>query len=104
MAMVALHAAKQLADRCLEVRVATRAPPPARRTKISHRRIAEAALRSVGRGHRQLLLQKLPKRVFRRSNCGLHATLCCTLLTQVQLADGIVLHTRQLDDRVALLA
>src|SRR6185503_11070369 len=109
MAMIALHAAQQLANARLEVRVAARAAPASRRAEVRHRRVAEAAARAVARtGRRRDLLmhglQKLAQRMLRRRDGRLDTALRGASLAQMQLMHGVVLDLREMHDGVTLVA
>src|SRR6266487_1944740 len=106
MSMIPVHATEQLADARLEVRVAARATPPAGRTKIRHRGIAERAPQPLAVRHGELLVrvvEKLTQRMFGRRDCGLDATLRRASLAQMQLVNGVVLNRREVDDGVPLV-
>src|SRR5262249_31103902 len=90
---------------------APRTAPAARRAKIGHGRVAEAAAIAVAglgpAGRRNLLvhgLEELAERVLRRGNRCFNATLCRAPLTQMELMHGIVFDGRQVDDGIPLPA
>src|SRR6185437_9351466 len=106
MSMVAVHLAKQRAHADLEVRVAARAAPSARRLEVCHRRAAERALRAfrARRCRRQLLLQKLAERMVLFGRLGFKSALRRALLAEMELVHGVVLDRRQMHGGVALVA
>src|SRR5207247_1156357 len=106
----AVQPAQQVPQVRRERVVTLRAPQPTRLAKVLEGAPAGGAAQAIGRGGQDVPaladhpLQEAAERRLEHRRAGLDALLLRTLLAQVERDLGVVLHLRQVDDRVALLA
>src|SRR6266511_4099946 len=108
----AVQPPQQIAQMRVERHIALVAAEPAGVTEVAQRAAARRAAYAVGRGRNERAPpatfpergQEAAERGLEHGAAGFHALLLRALFAQMQGHFGVVLHLREVDDRVALLA